>query len=89
MAEQLIDAMHEQFDAEAYKDEHRRLVLKLIEAKATGEEIEAEDVPEAEAPDDLAAALQASLDERAHSGRRRRGAGKGQGKRKPAERREG
>lgn len=72
MAEQLIDALHEPFDAKAYKDEHRKLVLKLIEAKAAGEEIDIPEVEEAEAPDDLAAALEASLAERGHGGRRRR-----------------
>jgi DNA end-binding protein Ku len=72
MAEQLIDSLHEPFKAADHRDEHRDLVLKLIEAKAAGEEIELPDVEEPEAPEDLAAALQASLDERGHSGRRRR-----------------
>lgn len=76
MAEQLIDSLHEPFKAQDHRDEHRELVLKLIEAKAAGEEIQVPDVEEPEAPDDLAAALQASLDERAHSGRRRRATSK-------------
>ncbi|MCW3041829.1 MAG: Ku protein [Solirubrobacterales bacterium] len=72
MAEQLIEALHEEFDPTAYEDEHRELVLKLIEQKAAGKDIDLPEPEDSEPTDDLAAALQASLDERAHGGRRRR-----------------
>ncbi|WP_354701942.1 Non-homologous end joining protein Ku [Paraconexibacter sp. AEG42_29] len=72
MAEQLTEALHEPFVAADHTDEHRELVLKLIEAKAAGEDVELPEVEEQDAPDDLAAALEASLADREHSGRRRR-----------------
>lgn len=74
MADQLIDSLHTAFKAGDYKDEHRALVKKLIDAKAAGDEIEIPEAEKAEETDDLAADLQASLDAREHSGRRRRGA---------------
>lgn len=76
MAGQLVETLHEPFVPDDYADEHRKLVLKLIEAKAGGEEIDVSAPDEPEVSDDLAAALQASLDERAHSGRRRRATAK-------------
>ncbi len=77
MAQQLIASLHTDFDPGDYQDEHRKAVMKLIEAKAAGEEIERPEVEEPEASDDLAAALQASLDaQKKHGGRRRRAAPK-------------
>jgi DNA end-binding protein Ku len=61
MAEQLVDSLHESFDAQRYEDTYREAVLALIKRKAAGEEI---DLMEQEEPDqgtDLAAALEASL----------------------------
>ena len=61
MAEQLVDSLHESFDARRYEDTYREAVLDLIKRKAAGEEI---DLMEQEEPDqgtDLAAALEASL----------------------------
>ncbi|UTI66089.1 Ku protein [Paraconexibacter antarcticus] len=90
MAGQLIDALHEPFRPEDHEDEHRALVMKLIEAKAAGEEIEVPEAEDVETPDDLAAALEASLADRGHGGRRRRAAPKaaakpsGSGRRSPA-----
>jgi DNA end-binding protein Ku len=84
MAEQLVETLHVDFDPGDYRDEHRAAVMKLIEAKAAGEEIQVPQVQEPEVADDLAAALQASLEAREHSGRRRRGTAP---KRKPAKRR--
>ena len=61
MAEQLVESLHESFDARRYEDSYREAVLDLIKRKAAGEEI---DLLEQEEPDhgtDLAAALEASL----------------------------
>jgi DNA end-binding protein Ku len=62
MAEQLIGALSEQFDAKKYHDEYREKVLELIERKASGEEIvlhpRAETAPKVV---DLMAALEASI----------------------------
>jgi DNA end-binding protein Ku len=62
MAEQLIDSLSAEFEPEKFHDEYRERVLELIEAKASGQPIEApapQDEPAA-APD-LMAALEASL----------------------------
>jgi DNA end-binding protein Ku len=62
MAEQLIASLSSGFAPEKFKDEYREQVLKLIEAKAAGEEIAVQ--PQAEEPaaaPDLMAALEASL----------------------------
>ncbi len=61
MAEQLVGMMTGEFDPEAYHDEYREALLKLIEAKASGEEVVE---PPKEAPTkltDLVAALEASV----------------------------
>lgn len=62
MAEQLIEALADDFEPESYRDEYRERVLELIEAKAEGRTIALEK-PEAEAPEpeSLAGALEASL----------------------------
>ena len=41
MAEQLVEAMTDEFDPTKYKDEYREALLKVIEAKVEGVEIEA------------------------------------------------
>ncbi len=41
MAEQLVEAMTDDFDATKYKDEYREALLQVIEAKVAGVEIEA------------------------------------------------
>jgi DNA end-binding protein Ku len=61
MAEQLVDSLHKQFRPGAFKDSYRDRVAELIKAKANGEEIELPEYEEPEAPDDLMAALEASL----------------------------
>lgn len=61
MAEQLVDSLHKQFRPGSFKDTYRDRVSELIKAKAKGEEIELPEFEEAEAPDDLMAALKASL----------------------------
>jgi DNA end-binding protein Ku len=61
MAAQLVDSLAGDFDPGKYEDTYREAVLKLIEAKANGEEIDLPRLEKAEAPDDLMAALEASL----------------------------
>jgi len=62
MARSLIDSLTTDFEPDKYKDEYRERVLKLIEQKASGQEIVREEATE-EAPRvvDLMAALEASL----------------------------
>jgi DNA end-binding protein Ku len=62
MAGRLVESLHERFRPERYKDEYRAAVLALIERKAAGEEIEPPPDERPEEPDDLMAALQASLE---------------------------
>ena len=60
-AVELIEAMAADWEPDKYEDTYREAVLKLIQAKAEGKEIELPKIEEAEAPDDLMAALEASL----------------------------
>jgi DNA end-binding protein Ku len=75
MASALVEGLHTAFDPREYKDEYRKAVLKLIDRKRAGEEIEPPDEQEPESSDDLLAALEASL------------GGNGKGKRKTGKRR--
>jgi DNA end-binding protein Ku len=61
MAAKLVDSLAAEFEPEKYEDTYREAVLKLVEAKAKGEEIELPELEEAEETDDLMAALEASL----------------------------
>jgi DNA end-binding protein Ku len=61
MAGKLVEGLHKQFQPARYKDQYREAVLKVIERKAAGKEIEPPDEPDEEPSDDLAAALEASL----------------------------
>jgi DNA end-binding protein Ku len=61
MASQLVDSLHRGFDPADYEDTYREAVLKLIERKAKGEEVELEEEEPEEETSDLMAALQASL----------------------------
>jgi DNA end-binding protein Ku len=61
MAGQLVKSLHRKFDPTDYEDTYREAVLELIERKAKGEELEAPEPEAEEEPDDLMAALQASL----------------------------
>jgi DNA end-binding protein Ku len=61
MAGKLVESLAEDFEPEKYEDTYRAAVMKLIEAKAKGEEIELPDREEIEETDDLMAALEASL----------------------------
>jgi DNA end-binding protein Ku len=61
MASKLVESLHRRFRPDDYEDTYREAVLELIGRKAKGEDLEpAEPEPEEE-PDDLAAALKASL----------------------------
>jgi DNA end-binding protein Ku len=61
MAQQLIDSLHEEFRPGRLHDEHREAILAAIQAKAKGQEIEPPEDVDTEPPDDLMAALEASL----------------------------
>jgi DNA end-binding protein Ku len=61
MAAGLVDALHEPFEADAFEDTYRDAVQKLIKAKAAGKEPELAHPDEGSEPDDLAAALEASV----------------------------
>jgi DNA end-binding protein Ku len=76
MARTLLEALEADFEPEKYEDTYRQAVLELIERKARGEEIEAPEEELPEPPDDLMAALEASIrdsDGRRHGGRARSG----------------
>jgi DNA end-binding protein Ku len=61
MAVQLVEGLHADFEPRRYKDTYRKAVLELIERKAKGQKIELPEPEEAKEPDDLVAALEASL----------------------------
>jgi DNA end-binding protein Ku len=63
MAEQLIESLSTGFDPDAYHDEYREQLLKLIERKAEGKEIVASEAesPKATKAPDLMAALEESI----------------------------
>ena len=61
MAGKLVDSLHRKFKPDDYEDTYREAVLELVERKAKGEELAPDEPEPEEEPDDLAAALQASL----------------------------
>lgn len=61
MAEQLVAAMTEPFDAAAYRDEYRDALVAIIEAKVAGEAPAAVAAPPSPTVVDLMAALEASV----------------------------
>ena len=67
MAEQLVDSLNKSFRPASFKDRYRDRVAELIKLKAEGGEVEVPEPEKIEAPDDLLAALEASL----HNGRRK------------------
>jgi DNA end-binding protein Ku len=71
MAQRLVDALAADWRAAKHRDRYTADVLALIRRKAKGEEIEAPEPEDRETPDDLSAALEASL----HGGGRRRARG--------------
>jgi len=64
MADQLIASLARPFDPDAYENEHKRLVLDLVQRKLAGEEVPvAVEEPAAAPVPDLMAALKASIDQ--------------------------
>jgi DNA end-binding protein Ku len=61
MAGKLVEGLHETFQAEKFEDTYRERVLALIDAKAKGKEPELPHPDEGSEPDNLMAALEASL----------------------------
>lgn len=62
MAEQLIEALHDEFDPTRYRDEYRARVLDLVETKAAGKKPKVVAFrPKKQKEDQLAGALEASL----------------------------
>ena len=61
MAGNLVESLYDDFKPEAFEDTHRAAVLDMIKRKSRGEEIELAHPHEGSEPDDLAAALEASL----------------------------
>jgi DNA end-binding protein Ku len=60
-AEQLIDALSDDWDPSSYRDRHRARVKKIIEKKAKGQEITTEEPPERAEVVDLMKALEESV----------------------------
>lgn len=63
MAKRLVEGLYEEFDPEAWQDQHREEVLKVIRAKAEGEAPKRQKGKVRRANRDLAAALEASLEQ--------------------------
>jgi DNA end-binding protein Ku len=61
MAGRLVEGLLEKFKPEAFEDSYRKAVLALIDRKAKGKDLELPHPDEGSEPDDLAAALEASL----------------------------
>ncbi len=61
LALSLIKALTMPFDSSEFRDRYREALLEVIQAKADGKEIEAPKVEKRETPEDLMAALKASL----------------------------
>ncbi len=75
LAEQLIGTLEDEFDPQAYRDEHREQVLALLEAKAKGKVVRFPKAPRRRAQGslehDLEASLKAGNKKDAKHGRRR------------------
>jgi len=61
MAGKLVKSLQTKFQPGKYKDSYRDAVLKVIESKKAGKEIDTSEPEPKEEPDDLMAALEASL----------------------------
>ena len=66
MASQLVDNLAEELDLSAYRDDYRDRVAAVIETKRRGEHVTAETYEEPEQTEELADALQASLEATKH-----------------------
>jgi DNA end-binding protein Ku len=85
MASELIDRFSGSFEPEQYEDTYRQRLLEIVEAKRKGKEVHAEAVPEPEEPEDLMAALRASLEAvQQRRGESRRPARRGSGRKSDA-----
>ena len=62
MAADLIDRFAGTWKPDRYRDTYRDRLLKVIEAKGKGKEIQVEEAPERKPPEDLLEALRASVD---------------------------
>jgi DNA end-binding protein Ku len=62
MAKTLIENLTDEFDPTQYKDEYRQALLKIVDAKVEGKEIEAPPEPEETKVVDLMEALKASVE---------------------------
>jgi DNA end-binding protein Ku len=62
MARRLVDSMTADWHPEKYKDTYRKALLKLIERKGEGEQIEAPEQPERAEVKDLMEALRQSIE---------------------------
>ncbi|HYM67243.1 MAG TPA: Ku protein, partial [Patescibacteria group bacterium] len=62
MAKALIESLADSFDPSRYKDEYREAVMKVVQAKIEGEEIEAPVAPQPAKVMDLMEALRASVE---------------------------
>lgn len=61
LAVNLVKALTVPFDVSRFEDRYREALLEIIEAKAEGKEVAVPEVKERETPEDLMAALEASL----------------------------
>jgi DNA end-binding protein Ku len=61
MAAQLVEAFTGEFEPDKYRDTYRDALCEIIEAKRKGEEVVLEEPEREEEPEDLFAALQASI----------------------------
>src|SRR5690606_36730484 len=61
MASQLVEALADDFDPSAYRDEYRARVLELVETKARGGRVRLKAPKKRRSSGDLAKALEASL----------------------------
>jgi DNA end-binding protein Ku len=62
MAKALIESLADTFDPARYKDEYREAVMRVVQAKVDGEEIEAPAAPQTAKVMDLMEALRASVE---------------------------
>lgn len=61
MAARIVESLHGRVEPEAFEDTYRERVLELIARKASGKQFELAHPDEGSEPDDLTAALEASL----------------------------
>jgi len=76
LAEQLVEALADEFDPAAYRDTYRERVQELIEAKSKGRKLKLVKPKVKKAPESLEKALQASLAHTARGGDKTAGGAK-------------